>query len=529
VITSEINHLTASHTSEIKQTGRKIPILIVDDEKDQRDRLRRICNQVIGISNETIFEATSLEGAISQCEANDCHVVLLDKAVGLANGISFIPDILSVRPMAKILIVTGSENIEDVVAAMKMGAEGYVVKKHSQDFIGQQIEKTLATARYRRKEERLRLGEDVFEKEKLEIKSPVMKRLLESVKMIAESNRPLLLLGESGVGKTTIAKLVHNYRSEVLKNTSRNFIGLNITAFSNNLVESELFGHEEGAFSGARRSRVGHIEMAHEGTLFLDEIGEIPLELQTKLLKVIEEKKFHRVGGSKEIRSDFKLICATNRDLEQKVKDKSFREDFYYRISVFPLTVPSLTERREDIPGLLKQLLPAAAQDAKRFIEFDDLPGDFIQALVENPPKQNIRGLEIALSQLLTLSKRNKDGSPILEAWTKIPELRALIGIAKPKGTNPAGAITLDELLRRPFGLITKDFPGLQPVVAAFENKIVLEASEKAEKVKDIPDILDISHTSMHQKVKRAKEWLANKAANESNPTDKAVLIDNSI
>jgi len=493
--------------------GRKLPILIVDDEFDQRERLRRICTKLVGIDSGYIHEASTVSEAEALCEAHDFHVILLDKMVGSENGIAAIPDLLNIRPNAKILVVTGSEEIDDVVRAMKMGAEGFVAKRHPREFVSEQIEKALSSARYKRNEERLKSGEDVFLNESIETKSPVMKRVLEAARMVAESNRPLLLLGESGVGKTTIARFVHRYRSQLLKNTIREFVEVNLTSFPSTLVESELFGHERGSFTGALDQKIGHLEKAHNGTLFFDEIGDISGEIQSKILKVVEEKKFYRVGGRREIHSNFKLICATNRDLEKMVEEKKFRDDLYYRISVFPLHIPALRERREDIPGLLKKILPSVCREEKRFVQFEDLPTDFVDALVNNPPKQNIRGLEIALSQLLTLSKPDRSGRLMLDRWTSITELRAMLGVGRVKGTIPATAITLDELMKRPFALIDNNFPGLTPVLDTIENKLVLEASGKADKAKEIPEILKVSRTCVHGKMKKAKEWLATQSS----------------
>lgn len=487
--------------------GRKLPVLIVDDEFDQRERLKRICLQAVGIDSAYIYQASSVPEAEALCTAQDFHVILLDKQVGNADGISAIPSLLSIRPLSKILVVTGSEEIPDVVRAMKKGADSFIAKSYPREFIAAQIEKAINSARYSRNEERLKAGENVFEAEKVETKSPIMKRVLEAARMVAESNRPLLLLGESGVGKTTIARYVHEYRSQLLKNTVREFVEVNLTSFQPALIESELFGHEKGAFTGALFQKMGHLEKAHNGTLFFDEIGDISGDIQAKILKVVEEKKFYRVGGRREIHSNFKLICATNRDLEKMVDEKKFRDDLYYRISVFPLQIPSLKDRREDIPGLIRKILPAVCREEKRFIQYEDLPADFVEALVNNPPKQNIRGLEIALSQLITLSPRERSGSLTLDRWTKIPELRALLGVGRVKGMVSASAITLDELLKRPFAVIDKEFPGLSQVVETIENKIVLEASEKSDKVTEIPDVLKVSRTTVHGKLKRAKEW----------------------
>ena len=230
-------------------------------------------------------------------------------------------------------------------------------------------------------------------------KSEALRRVLHQVETVAPTDSTVLIYGETGTGKELIARAVHNLSSR----QSRSFVKLNCAAIPTGLLESELFGHERGAFTGAISQRVGRFELAHHGTMFLDEIGEVPLELQPKLLRVLQEREFERLGSTRTLRTDARLIAATNRDLEALVGEQKFRSDLYYRLNVFPVRVPSLRERPEDIPLLVRHFVQQFSRQLSKTI--DTIPSDTMSTLVRYPWPGNIRELQNVIERAAILSK----------------------------------------------------------------------------------------------------------------------------
>jgi formate hydrogenlyase transcriptional activator len=234
-------------------------------------------------------------------------------------------------------------------------------------------------------------------------RSDALRRVLSEIETVAPADSTVLIYGETGTGKELIARAVHNLSSR----TSNAFVKLNCAAIPTGLLESELFGHEKGAFTSAISQRVGRFELAHRGTIFLDEIGEIPLELQPKLLRVLQEREFERLGSTRTLRSDARLIAATNRDLKTMVDEQKFRSDLYYRLNVFPIRVPALRERREDIPLLVRHFVQQFSQRNNR--EINSIPSETMEALVRYHWPGNIRELQNVIERAVIISK-----SPVL-------------------------------------------------------------------------------------------------------------------
>jgi formate hydrogenlyase transcriptional activator len=230
-------------------------------------------------------------------------------------------------------------------------------------------------------------------------KSSALRAVLSQVEIVAPTESTVLILGETGTGKELIARAIHNCSSR----QGRAFVKLNSAAIPSGLLESELFGHEKGAFTGAITPRIGRFELAHGGTLFLDEVGDIPLEIQPKLLRVLQEQEFERLGGTRTIRVEVRLVAATNSNLEQKMADKEFRDDLYYRLNVFPIVIPPLRERREDIPVLVGHFVQKYGRRMKKKIE--SIPANAMKALAEYDWPGNIRELENFIERLLILSR----------------------------------------------------------------------------------------------------------------------------
>jgi formate hydrogenlyase transcriptional activator len=239
--------------------------------------------------------------------------------------------------------------------------------------------------------------------------SPALKRALDHAEIVANTDATVLITGETGTGKERVARAIHLMSSR----RDRNFIKLNCAAIPTGLLESELFGHEKGAFTGAVSQKIGRLELADKGTLLLDEIGEIPLELQPKLLRVLQDQEFERLGGTRTIRSDMRLIAATNRDLMQAVEEKEFRSDLFYRLNVFPLHLPALRERREDIPLLIRHFVKKCAERLNKRIDF--IPDEAVEAMMHWTWPGNIRELENFIERSVILSEDNRLRPPLAE------------------------------------------------------------------------------------------------------------------
>ena len=265
--------------------------------------------------------------------------------------------------------------------------------------------------------------------------SKALQRVLTDVETVAPTDSTVLIYGETGTGKELIARALHNLSSR----KSNAFVKLNCAAIPTGLLESELFGHEKGAYTGAISQRVGRFELAHRGTIFLDEIGEIPLELQPKLLRVLQEREFERLGSTRTLRTDARLIAATNRDLKAMVNDQRFRSDLYYRLNVFPIRVPALRDRKEDIPLLVRHFVQEFSRRNNRVI--DTIPSETMEALIHYPWPGNIRELQNVIERAVIISR-----GPVLQA--PIVELEADIAHSPATGTKEGLQDMLDETQR---------------------------------------------------------------------------------
>jgi DNA-binding NtrC family response regulator len=485
-------------------------VLIVDDEDLARSTLDLICKDIAPRGSFRTIKCASVAEALNVLSETYVDVVLLDKNIpALAaehqDGIEVIPEFLRIQPHLQILMVTGSSDIADVVKAMRYGALNYIVKGNGKDdarvhdLLCAQIKQAANIAKLTL--EKIR-NDRLPKKPSFNVlagSSRAMVMLKSQLEMVAESNRPVLLLGESGTGKTTAAKYIHNLRQKYLKQTDRPFISINMASIAPSIAEGELFGNEAGAFTDAKQQRLGYVELANHGTLFLDEIGEASLDIQAKLLKVLEEGHFYRMGGKKELQSRFKLICATNRNLEQLCAEGKFRHDLLMRISTFPIVVPTIDERREDIPEIIASLLPKCCEENQVFINFEDLPKEFVQFVQDNKFDGNIRGIDHCLARLLVYSPRDKNSRPIFTNWksTVMPFVK------KTNGTAASDEITLKTLTSGKYNVISKGFSNLEATLESVEKNILSEALGKFDLQKDAAAALGISKGGLSLKLKR--------------------------
>src|SRR5512136_852183 len=320
-------------------------VLIVDDEVGARESLKMILKR-----DYEVFLARDAEEGLLQVKVHSPDVILLDIILPDLDGLKVLEKIKQKEPDVIVIMITATRTVKTAVEAMKLGAYDYVTKPFDTEELSLIIRRALSTQAL---EKEVRYLREEIDKScgfgNIVGKSKVMEDVFKIVRQIADSKSTVLIMGESGTGKELISRAIH-YNSN-----RRNFpfVTINCAAIPETLIESELFGHEKGAFTNAIEKKLGRFEIAHRGTLFLDEIGELSLATQAKILRFLEEREFNRVGGSKTIKVDVRLITATNKDLNQMIKKGGFREDLYYRINVVPILIPPLRERKEDIPLLI--------------------------------------------------------------------------------------------------------------------------------------------------------------------------------
>jgi DNA-binding NtrC family response regulator len=395
-------------------------ILVVDDEKAMRLALKSL----LAKEGYEVDTAESGAEAVRAIETGSFHVVVTDLSLRDVDGMAVLEHARRVDPDVAVVMITayGSEKI--AVAAIKKGAVDYLPKPFDNDELRMLVRRVMETALLKR--DHRRLVEQMQESFAGQIigRSPAMRRVFETIDKIADTDVTVLVRGESGTGKELVANALH-YRSP---RRGKALVKMNCAALSRELVESELFGHEKGSFTGAIARREGKFEAADGGTLFLDEVGDMPLETQAKLLRAIQEKEFERVGGNQPIRVDARLIAATNQDLEAAVKAGRFREDLYYRLRVVELVIPPLTERREDVPLLVEHFLKDAAERFHR--PRKPLTAEALRACVAHPWKGNVRELRAAVEQALLLAPGDEITEPDLFGG------KSTAGIAPPAATD---------------------------------------------------------------------------------------------
>lgn len=371
-------------------------ILIVDDD----DSFLNIYKKIFTRKKYNVITTNSANQAIEIVKNNEFDILITDMYMPELTGIDLIKKVKQLAPNIEIILVTGNGSIENAVKAIKEGAYTYIEKPIDFEELFSNISKI---QEYKKIKNNFHDNKDDFD-EFFIGNDPKMLEIKKQIQFIATSDSSVLISGESGTGKELVAKAIHLQSNRKIGN----LIKVNCSAFSEGILESELFGHEKGSFTGALATKVGRFEMADNGTLFLDEIGEISQSIQVKLLRVLQEKEFERVGGNKTIKTDFRLVCATNRNLSEEIEKGNFRQDLYYRLDVIPIRVPSLRERKSDIPILVDYFSKILAKDLnKQEILFTS---EAINTLTEYNWPGNIRELKNIIERIIVLSKDSNIG-----------------------------------------------------------------------------------------------------------------------
>lgn len=434
--------------------------LIVDDEEGIRETL----SDILRDEGFNVITASSGEDAIKLLKENIPDIVFLDVWLSGINGLETLIKIKSLHPTMPVIMISGHATTDLAVKAVKSGAHNFLDKPLSLDRV--LLETKLALDKTKLEIENRALKENITKKWKLVGSSLKMRQLREQIELAAKSNSRVLLLGESGSGKELVAHLLHENSPRV----DKPFIEMNCAAIPQELIESELFGHEKGSFTGAFERKKGKFELADEGTLFLDEVGDMSLSTQSKVLRIIETQEFQRVGGSKNIKVDVRIIAATNKDLFEEVKKGNFREDLLFRLNVIPIIIPPLRERKEDIPELVEHFLKYFAEEYGQ------------------KPKK------IAPDALNLLSKHNWPGN--------IRELRNMIErlvIMTPSETIESRNIFLNGNTRSDYFSINT----LREAKEAFERDFIIRKLEENNwNISKTAEVLEVERSNLHRKIK---------------------------
>jgi two-component system response regulator AtoC len=369
-------------------------ILVVDDDAD----IREVLADRLESLGYCVLPAETAKAGLELLDRQNPQLVLLDIEMPDMNGIDMLREIRRREHNVTVVMITAYGTIERAVEAMKEGAYDFIPKPFETDHVALIVAKALERENLKRGIELL--TEQVDDRHrKIVGESVLINRAVETARKAAASRSTILLLGESGTGKEIFARAIHNWSDR----KDKPFVAINCVGLSKELLESELFGHEKGAFTGALQLKKGKMELAHGGTVFLDEVGDISTELQTKLLRFLQEREFERIGGAKPINVDVRIIAATNRDLNSAVRDGHFREDLYYRLNVVPLVLPPLRQRKEDIPDLANHFLRRSALETKK--SFTGITEEALQKLMAYEWPGNVRELANVIESAVVLGQ----------------------------------------------------------------------------------------------------------------------------
>jgi DNA-binding NtrC family response regulator len=439
-----------------------IDMLIVEDNKG----LLNILKEAFETENYSLTLCESAEEAKEIIDKIDFDIVITDLKLPGEDGISILKFVKQKNPETDVILITAYGTIDKAVEAMKIGAADFITKPFSLDYIRLLVAKIIANKKL--KEENKYLKNQI--KREIIGESKSIKEILELVEKISNTDANVLISGESGTGKELIAEKIHN----LSKRSNFPLIKVNCAALAPGVLESELFGHEKGAFTDAYYSKKGRFELADKGSIFLDEIGDMPVELQVKILRVIQDKIFERVGGEKSMKVDVRIIAATHQDLKEKILNGTFREDLYYRLNVVEIKVPPLRERKEDIPLLVDYFIKKYADYGE--FKVKGISKKALDILLKYDYPGNIRELENLIQRILVICRREYIEADDIPYEIKIKSNNAVL----------------------------KD--NFESKIKNFEKKIILEALHKTKGNKmKAAELLKINRATLMAKMKKLK------------------------
>jgi len=442
-------------------------LLVIDDNETIRLGLQ----QVIGKMGHEVLVAASGQEGLALLRKNETDFVITDLKMEGLSGVEVLRGVAEIDPDCPAMIITAFGTVETAVEAMKIGAFDYLQKPFAPEVVRLKVERALELRAARTARRRLESENAYLRREAEPVlreligDSPPMREIFRIVRKVAPTPSSVLIEGESGTGKELVARAIHQH-------SPRNdgpFIKVNCGALTDTLLESELFGHEKGAFTGAVKRHLGRFELANGGTLFLDEIGDVSPAMQTKLLRVLQEREFERVGGESTVRVDTRLIAATNKNLKQEVAECRFREDLYYRLHVVPISLPPLRQRREDIPLLVQHFITELGPRTNARVTAID--NTALGRLMAYGWPGNVRELENALEQALVFAEGTTIGPDALPQHLRDPAVGDTLTVTDPTRTLPE---ILEDLERQ---LIVKAFKEADGVKTETARKLGIKTS----------------------------------------------------
>ncbi|HYA12419.1 MAG TPA: sigma-54 dependent transcriptional regulator [Thermodesulfovibrionales bacterium] len=445
-------------------------ILIVEDEKSMREVLKILME---GERYEVVSASDGLEG-LSYITNDIFDLVITDIKMPKVGGFELLKKVKEISPDTIVIMITAFGTTEAAIDAMKLGAYDYINKPFKIDEIRLIVENALEKKRLSEEVSLLRKKvKTTYRLENIIGQSPQIQELFRLIPKVAQSNSNVLIIGESGSGKELVATALHNLSHR----KDRNFVAINCAAFPEGLLESELFGHMKGSFTGAMHNKQGLFEIADSGSLFLDEIGEMPINLQAKLLRVLENGSFRRVGGTTDIKVDVRVISATNKDIKEETASGRFREDLYYRLNVVPIHIPPLRERKEDIPLLVEHFLKKISNQSRK------ITPEAMKILMGYPWKGNVRELENVIERTALLTDKEE--------------------ITPAELPNEIAGYT-DETKEIPE--LTEEGVDIDKVIGDIEKRYLLRALEKSGGVKkEAAKLLNLSFRSFRHRLSKYK------------------------